>query len=639
MSENERRLAAVMFTDIVGYTALTQVDESTALQLLEKHKELVRPILSRHRGREVKTVGDAFLVEFTSALEATECAVEVQKTLADHNASSSNKVEVRIGVHVGDVVHREGDIYGDAVNIAARIEPLARGGEVCISEQVYAQVRNKVPYRMERLPSQTLKNVQFPIDVYRIVLQRGTPERRTPSPANRIAVLPLSNISPDQRDAYFADGMTEELITVLSQVQGLRVIARTSVDRYKGREKRITEIGQELEVGSVMEGSVRMAGDRLRVTVQLIDASNEEHVWAKNYDRKLEDVFAIQSDIAHKVADALKVKLLATEQKRLELRGADSITAYTAYLRGRALLSRRRREELVEAKETFETAISLDPKFAPAFAGLADAHFLLGEYKGMPLDAARQKSKEMLAKALEIDPDLSVARASLGRDLSNEYRYDQAEAEFRRAISLNPSYTMAHMWYAAMLSAVGRTEECLEQGTLAEESDPLSVVVLLNLAFNLGISGRLQEAEEKLRRANALDPGSLLNVDMTSFYRYATGDITAGIRVLDEHPEYHNEADIVIDYADLYAAKGDMARAKEWFDKFLAFPESTFGRAWFTAVFYGEIGDRENFFLWANRAVDKKEMRFEGHKTLRSYQKVKDDPRWAELLARANLRA
>ncbi len=628
-----------MFTDIVGYTALTQVDESTALQLLEKHKELVRPILSRHRGREVKTVGDAFLVEFTSALEATECAVEVQKTLADHNASSSNKVEVRIGVHVGDVVHREGDIYGDAVNIAARIEPLARGGEVCISEQVYAQVRNKVPYRMERLPSQTLKNVQFPIDVYRIVLQRGTPERRTPSPANRIAVLPLSNISPDQRDAYFADGMTEELITVLSQVQGLRVIARTSVDRYKGREKRITEIGQELEVGSVMEGSVRMAGDRLRVTVQLIDASNEEHVWAKNYDRKLEDVFAIQSDIAHKVADALKVKLLATEQKRLELRGADSITAYTAYLRGRALLSRRRREELVEAKETFETAISLDPKFAPAFAGLADAHFLLGEYKGMPLDAARQKSKEMLAKALEIDPDLSVARASLGRDLSNEYRYDQAEAEFRRAISLNPSYTMAHMWYAAMLSAVGRTEECLEQGTLAEESDPLSVVVLLNLAFNLGISGRLQEAEEKLRRANALDPGSLLNVDMTSFYRYATGDITAGIRVLDEHPEYHNEADIVIDYADLYAAKGDMARAKEWFDKFLAFPESTFGRAWFTAVFYGEIGDRENFFLWANRAVDKKEMRFEGHKTLRSYQKVKDDPRWAELLARANLRA
>ncbi|HEX4922275.1 MAG TPA: adenylate/guanylate cyclase domain-containing protein, partial [Candidatus Bathyarchaeia archaeon] len=317
MQEDARRLAAIMFTDIVGYTAITQRDERLALSLLEKQRELIRPVVSRYGGREVKTMGDAFLIEFQSALTATECAIEIQESLGDYNKSASQKLFVKIGIHVGDVVHTGQDVFGDAVNIASRIQSLAEGGGVCISEQVYAQVRNKLPYRMEKMPPHELKNVQYPVDIYKLSLAMNEDPGGS-APKNRVAVLPLSNISPDPKDGYFADGMTEELITVLSQVHGLRVIARTSVDHYRGGVQRAAQIGRELGVGSMIEGSVRIAGDRLRVTVQLIDASNEEHLWSENYDRRLDDIFEVQSDIARRVAKNLEVRLMAKDQDRLD---------------------------------------------------------------------------------------------------------------------------------------------------------------------------------------------------------------------------------------------------------------------------------------------------------------------------------
>lgn len=629
-----------MFTDIVGYTALTQKNEHLAMELLAEHNAVLRPIFPKFGGREVKTIGDSFLVEFSSALQAVRCAVAIQEYLHNRNLGllTERSVHLRVGVHIGDVITSGGDIFGDAVNISSRIEPLAEPGGVCISEQVYDQVRNKVPYSMEKLPTQNLKNLEFPIDVYRIVLSFEREEKPLSQRRDRLAVLPLANISPDPKDEYFAEGMTEELITVLSQVQGLRVIARTSVDHYKGKDKRVSQIGKELDVGSVMEGSVRMAGDKLRVTVQLIDASNEEHMWSQNYDRKLEDIFVIQSDIARNVADALKVRLLQKDEERLDQRGTGNIQAYTAYLKGRALLPKRKPSEMIKAKELFETAISQDPTYAPAYAGLADAYYLLGDYWALPVDVARQKAKELLARALQLDPDLAEAHASLGRDLSNVYRYAEAEAEYMRALSLNPSYSMAHMWYAATLSAMGRLEEELEHYRLAEESDPQSVLILVNESWVMIMLGMETKASEKLKRATDIDPGSSFIVDGTSFYHYLRGDLATGLSVLDAHPQFHKEATIIANYAILYAAKGDENKALEWLRRFLEFPESTFGRAWFTAIVYGELGDLDNFFLWANRAVDKKEMRFVNHGLFRGYRKVRDDRRWVDLLARVGLK-
>jgi adenylate cyclase len=637
LPEGERRLAAIMFTDIVGYTALTQKSESLSLSLLEKHKKLVRPVFARHAGREVKTIGDAFLIEFASALEAVECAVEIQEILGDYNRDAPEKLLIRIGIHVGDVVHEGKDVLGDAVNIASRIVPLAEGGGICISEQVYSQVRNKVPYRMERLPAHTLKNVQYPVETYRVLLASGKYEAGSVAPKNRVAVLPLSNISPDPKDGYFADGLTEELITVLSHVQGLRVIARTSVDRYKTRDQGIAQIARELMVGSMIEGSVRIAGDRLRVSVQLIDASSEEHLWSENYDRRLDDIFEVQSDIAKRVAEKLKVKLLAKEEDRLDRRSVASMSVYKNYLKGRSLLAKREPTEMMESKQFFEKAIAEDPNYAPALAGLADAYFLLGDYWAMPLDEARRKSRELLSRALKLDPDLAEARASLGLNLESEYRFAEAESEFKRAIDLNPSYAMAHFWYASSLGALRRYEEQLEQLEIAEQLDPMSTVVLYNETTLLTLLGRKELAWEKLKKRSELDPSRMSKVDLESFYYYLNGDPQRALNEVEKHPELHGEVPIMANLAVYSAAVGDKKTAMGWLEKLKALPDTTAFKAQLIAFIYLELRDYDQFFAWANKAVDSKSFSFTDAELYPNAKRISGDPRHKALLKRVNL--
>jgi adenylate cyclase len=322
MSQGQRRLAAIMFTDMVGYTALAQKNEPLSLSLLEDQRKLVRSILARHDGREVKTMGDAFLVEFSSALDAVRCAYDIQRAAREFNLAQSEerKLELRVGIHLGDVVESQGDISGDAVNIASRIEQLAEPGGICLTRQVYDQVHNKLELQLSSLGESKLKNVDQTTEVFRVVMPwvsrqealRGAYDKK------RIAVLPFANISRDSADEYFADGMTEEIIATMSRISGLKVIARTSVMGYKGGQKKISEVARELDVGSILEGSVRKVGDRARVTVQLIDSETSEHVWAESYDRDLKDVLAIQSDISTTVAEALRVKLLDKERSVIE---------------------------------------------------------------------------------------------------------------------------------------------------------------------------------------------------------------------------------------------------------------------------------------------------------------------------------
>ena len=283
----ERRLSAIMFTDMVGYTRMSQADEAAALELLEEHRAVLRPLIETHAGTEVKTIGDAFLVEFRSALDAITCAAEIQSKIADRNSRvpDSRKVQVRIGIHLGDVVHSSNDVYGDAVDIASRIEPLAEPGGICISQQVFDSVKNKTDLGIESAGQVELKNVDAPMGVYRVELNRSSESLGNRAPRERLAVLPFVNISPDPNDEYFADGLTEELIIKMSEIKGLKVIARTSVMNYKKKEKNISQIGRELGAGSVIEGSVRKAGSKIRVTVQLIDSRTEEHLWASNYDK------------------------------------------------------------------------------------------------------------------------------------------------------------------------------------------------------------------------------------------------------------------------------------------------------------------------------------------------------------------
>lgn len=301
-----------MFTDIVDFTALGQTKESLALALLAKHRKLIRPILKKHRGREVKTIGDSFLVEFSSALDAAMCAYEIQKAIRISNLSESedHELHIRIGVHLGDIIDSNGDISGDAVNVASRIEALAEDGGVCITRQVYDHVHNKLDLKLSSLGRKSLKNVNSPVEVFKLEMPWDVnSEERNNFPTYRVAVLPFANISPDPSDEYFADGLTEELIDRFTQFGRFEVIARTSVMNYRKKEKNVSEIARELNVGSLIEGSVRKFGNKIRVTAQLINCNTEAHLWSSCFDRELTDIFQVQSDIAESVVGSVSDKL------------------------------------------------------------------------------------------------------------------------------------------------------------------------------------------------------------------------------------------------------------------------------------------------------------------------------------------
>ena len=354
-----------MFTDMVGYTALGQKNELLSLALVEEQRKLIRPIILRHNGREIKTMGDSFLVEFPNALDSVRCAYDIQRSIREYNISLSEdkRIDLRVGLHLGDVVESEGDVFGDAVNVASRIEPLAEDGGVCLTRNVYESTRNKFEVSSVSIGVKTLKNVSEPIEVYRMELPWAKTSAETASsPVSRIAVLPFANLSPDPGDEYFADGMTDEIISTVSRLDQVEVISRTSIMQYKRNPKPIRDVSRELNVGIILEGGVRKAGNRLRITTQLIDAAKDRHLWTETYERNLEDVFAVQTEVAQKVAEALKVRLHKVGRSE----STADMGAYTMYLRAMQLWSAGTQASLRESIVLFEAAVSKDPGFACA---------------------------------------------------------------------------------------------------------------------------------------------------------------------------------------------------------------------------------------------------------------------------------
>jgi adenylate cyclase len=601
-----RRLAAIMFTDMVGFTASVQTDEASALKLLREQERLVRPLLKTHKGREIKSTGDGFLVEFESALKATQCAVDIRRGVYERNAQSgAAPFQIRIGIHLGDVEQSGTDILGDAVNIAARIEPLAEPGGVCVSGAVHEQVWNKLSGKFEKLPPKTLKGLQVPMEVYRIVLPWGAKEAPSDSSGpTGLAVLPFSNISPDLKDEYFADGLTEELITVLSQLKGLRVIARTSVMPYKSTSKGVAQIGAELRVSSVLEGSVRKAGNRLRVTAQLIDVGSESHVWANTYDRELDDVFAVQAELAKQVADVLKIELRPSETARLDARPTARPDSYLAYLKGRSLLHLNPLPaSLAAAKGEFERAIALDPSNAAALAGLADATRMTGWWYPDPAQANWDETSRRLAtRAIELDPNLGEAHASLALILADDFEYAAAEREFKLALSLNPSNSDAHDRYAELLIVQGRTDEALVEFGLAEAADPRRINMISWFAMYLLWLGRTDEARVKIERLNEIEPDSPFYHAALAFYSFARADLRGGRQEFDR---FAGELDSEPTLGPLlrvmsYMMAGETEQAKALLREMDALPAHP-GSQWVIPWLYCELGDLDGSFRWIEK--------------------------------------
>ncbi|HYC26988.1 MAG TPA: adenylate/guanylate cyclase domain-containing protein, partial [Nitrososphaerales archaeon] len=570
----ERRLEAIMFIDLAGFTQLSQSNEEKALAILEEYRGIVRPAVSSHNGREVKTIGDGFLIEFGSALDGVRCAYAIQVSLHERNHSRSEPehIRARIGIHVGDVVRSGEDIHGDAVNIASRIEPLAEAGGICVSQPVHFQVANKFEAPMVSIGQRTLKNVFQPMEVFKIVLPWTNDQTQgEQSPKTRVAILPFSNISPDKNDEYFADGMTEELINTISHNRQLKVIARTTVGRYKDTPKSVREIGREIGAGTILEGSVRKAGDKIRVTAQLIDAATEDHLWSDNYDRRLDDVFSIQSEIAKSVSEALMAKLLPEEQASVVRKATLNPSAYVKYLRGRTLLSARTEEGMKEALKLFKEATAEDGNYAEAYAGLADAYFLLANYEHMSTTEALTKGREALNRSLQLNDELAEAHNTLANYLTADFKFEEAEREFKKAISINPNYSLAHHWYAICLMEMGDLHKGNAETRVALELDPLSTALASNLAYGYSLVGDQNAADEYLRRMEGLDPPRIFSDYITALVCEARGDIKSSVSLMKRAVEKQpNRASLLPLLGYYLALSGDRQGALEVIDRIKA---------------------------------------------------------------------
>ena len=552
----QRRLAAIMFTDIAGYTSLTQSNESRALEVLDAHNGLLRPVFPRFGGREVKTIGDSFLVEFDSALDALRCAVEIQEKVRGYNSTAGDgkRVSIRIGVHLGDVVHRDGDVFGDAVNISSRIQPLAPPGGVCISRQVYDQVRNKLDLPLVSLGEKGLKGVEVPTEVFAVTMPWEKKDEGPPAGARRIAVLPFANLSPDPDDEFFADGITEEVISTVSRIEETEVISRTSVMQYKKSPKPIREISRELDVGTILEGSVRKAGNRLRVAVQMIDAAKDRHIWAENYDRNFDDIFAIQSDIATQVAGALKARL---PRAAVASGRTANMDAYTDYLRALQLMNEATPDAFKEATSLLGAAVKKDPTFVNAYAALASTYRHSAQFQDY--EDCTRRGWDAAQRAFKLDAESAEANAAMAEACFTRDMFEEARPYLQRAVSLNPN-----------LAA------CLR---LLAEAD--------------GVLGRLGSAAESMRKAAALDPLSLINhVLLADIYR-VSGDLQGALAILARQKELHPRAPVLysaIVFCHLQAK--DYAKAKSVADEGVRANPGIKEMALLAAAVAASVGDR-----------------------------------------------
>lgn len=631
----------MMLTDMVGYSALAQRDEGRALEAVQEQERVLRPIFASFGGRPVKSLGDGFLVEFGSALDAVRCAISIQQVMDRRNSSSDGgPIELRIGIHLGDVVHRGKDVFGDAVNIAARIEPLADPGGVSVSQQVYDQVRNKISVRFVSAGIPELKNIAVPIPVYKIDLPSAHPA--PPGPRRdrpRVAVLPLANISGRAEDEYFADGITEELIQALSKIAGLRVVGRASVMRYKRSDSSPATIARELDATAVVEGGIRKSGSQVRVTARLLDASSAETLWSQAFDREGRDLFALPSEVSERIASALEVKILGPEHRSLQRPITENTAAHSAYLKGRYFLNQRTEVALRQALENFALALKADSRFSRALAGTSDTYSTLAWLEFVRPRDAFPRARTAALRAIALDPTLAEAHASLG---FVRFLYDrawvEAEREFRQSIALNENYAPAHQFYSDLLKAMGRLDEALAEIERALELDPLSLSINTALGHVLYLSRQYDRAIVQYRKALGLDP-NFAQAHLwfgrpyleKAMYDEAIAEVQTAVRLSKES----TMSLAVLGHA--YASAGRAREARRLLATLMRRARSQYVPSYWIALVHVGLGDRDRAFEWLERANRERSAWLAWIKVEPRFDSLRSDPRFPLLLRRLKL--
>jgi adenylate cyclase len=578
----KRKLTAVFSADVVGYSRLMGEDEATTVKTLETYKDIMAALIKQHRGRVVDSPGDNLLAEFASVVDAVQCGVAVQKELQAHNADlpENRRMRFRIGINLGDVIEEGGRVYGDGVNIAARLESLADPGGICVSKTAFDHIESKLPLGYQFLGEQKVKNISKPLGAYKVLMEprvtradgkggakEGQTWRYKPvfagaiavlivilgvgawnlywraskiRPASQekmafplpdkpsIAVLPFVNMSEDPKQEYFSDGLTEDLITDLSQISGLFVIARNSTFAYKGKSVNARQVAEELGVRYVLEGSVRKADKQVRINTQLIDATTGGHLWAKRYDGDLDDVFSLQDNITQKIVAALAVKLSTGEKEQVARKGTDNIVAYDAFLKGGEYYRRWTPEDFLKAIPYFQKAIELDPNYGRAYAALASIYFeswlRMWDWPrilGLSMIACFDETEKYLQKAMENPTPL--AHQVTSKKLVHLLYYEEGVAEARRAIALDPNDADGYVAMADALIYSGNFEEAVDFVKKAMRLDPNNPATYL---YTLGLAHfgmeQFQQASSFFERAFKLNPemGSLQRAYLAVAYLY-----------------------------------------------------------------------------------------------------------------------
>ena len=567
-----------MAADVVGYSRLMGANEVGTLTSLKGHRvELIDPTIAEHQGRIVKLTGDGMLVEFPSVVSAVSCATEVQREMRERNTSvaEDRRIEFRIGINLGDVIVDDDDIFGDGVNVASRLESVAKPGGVAVSASVRENVGNKLDLIFEDMGDQDLKNIEFPVRAFNVVLgdsvvrQKGAAEAEI-SDADKpsIAVLPFNNMSGDPEQEYFSDGITEDIITDLSKISALFVVGRNTSFTYKGKSVQLQQVAAELGVKFLLEGSVRKAGQRVRVTGQLIDGQTGGHLWADRFDRDLTDIFAIQDEITQTIVDQLKIRLLPKEKKAIAQAPTVSVEAYTYYLKGRQFFHNSTKSFLLLARQMFAKAVEIDPMYARAYAGIANCDARLSGWYNVAKSA-----DEILAtagKAIALDPNLSEAHAARGMALANSNRRIEAAEAFERALELDPNSFDASLAFARFCVTGSDIERAIELYKRAVESqqDDSQAPFLIQLLLR-GI-GRTEESE-----------------------KYARLGLKRAEEQLRLHPESSRPAQLG---ATALANLGEIDRAKAWMDRALAIDPDDANTKYNAACMWAQLGEPERAF-------------------------------------------
>jgi adenylate cyclase len=611
-----RKITAIMSADVVGYSRLMGDDETATVQTLAIFKNVMSVLIDQHRGRVIDSPGDNMLSEFASVVDAVQCAVAIQKELSSRNAElpENRKMRFRIGINLGDVIQEEDRIYGDGVNIAARLEALADPGGICVSKTAFDHIETKLPLGYEFLGEQEVKNIAKPVGAYRVVMEprvtvadiKGKKETipfwrrkasisgalallfiiigvtvwqlylRTPpiEPASvekmtlplpdkpSIAVLPFDNLSGDPNQEYLSDGLTDEIIATLSRVPNLFVIARNSTFTYKGKPVKVQQVSEDLGVRYVLEGSVKKSENRIRITAQLIDALNGHHLWAKQYDRNLDDLFAVQDEITKKIITAMQVHLTEGDRARAAAKGTENLEAYLKYLQANDYINQSNRESMVLGRKSAEEAIALDPEYAMPYVVLAIiniSEFWVGTgksqeqslkeataflQKAIALDDSNseahsrfasvyifseqpEKALEQAAKAVNLDPNSSSAHYGMGKVHSFADRYEDAIREYKKAIRLNPIPPNSYFWSLGLACAeIGKYDEGIEwcQKAIRQEPDSLFAHIMMTVVYSY--SGRDVDARAETAEVLRINP----NFSLERFSKRAGPKLVEALR-------------------------------------------------------------------------------------------------------------